>query len=238
MAETLNIVICDDDKTIQEILRNKITAYSIARDLDCRISCYTNGKEMREHLADDTDILFLDVEMPEEDGMTAARQLRQKNDRVVIVFLSAYDQYVFESFKVDAFRYLLKPLRDQEFTDTMDDIVRKLFTKEEKLVFQFQRETYAIDYNSIIYIEVMGGKVWIYTTGKTYRWSGSADELEEKLAGRGFFRAHRSFLINMRRIRKYTSKEVVMDNGDQIPLSKYRYGKFRKEYVDYWSDFL
>ena len=238
MADILNIAICDDDKTIQEILRNKIVAYSIAHNLDCGISVFSDGKEMRENLPPETNLLFLDVEMPGEDGMKAARLLREKNEQVMIVFLSGYNQYVFESFKVNAFRYLLKPLRDQEFNDTMDAIVQKLFSKKEKLVFQFERETYALDYGSIIYIEVISGKIWIYTSGQTYRWSGSIGELEDKLSGQGFFRVHRSYLINMRRIRRYTSKEITMDNGDQIPLSKYRYGKFREEYITYWSEVL
>lgn len=156
------IAICDDEQQIRKLLEKKILDYAMQNDMDYRIQVYENGKELIDRFDEQTDILFLDIEMPQMNGMEAAAQLRKQHKQVKIIFLSAFREYVFESFKVQAFRYLLKPLRDEEFKEVMDELVGKAGDRD-RLEYTFGNENISISYQDIIYIEGMRGKIFIHT---------------------------------------------------------------------------
>ena len=153
-------------------------------------------------------MLFLDVDMPGIDGLKTAKEIRKKNKDMLIIFLTAYREFVFESFKVDAFRYLIKPVTDKELKETLETVQKKLYESEEYLSFQFQNEMYSIKYSDIIYMEGMRDKIWIYCKDRTYRWRGTFKKLNEMLQDRGFFQVHRSYIINMNKISKGHSRRV------------------------------
>ena len=149
----MRIAICDDEKMIRELLKEKIQKYYFSNNMDFSIQTFENGEKVLESDLNLIDVLFLDVEMPGRNGMKIARAIREKNKEMLIVFLTAYSEFVFESFKVDAFRYLVKPVNDQELTETLAAIFQKFCETEEHLNFQFQNEMYSINYSDILYIE-------------------------------------------------------------------------------------
>ena len=157
---------------------------------------------------------------------------------MIIIFLTAYSEFVFESFKVDAFRYLIKPVKDQELAETLTAVQKKMYEPAEYLNFQFQNEMYSIKYSDIIYIEGMRDKIWIYCKDGTYRWRGVFRNLNEILKDKGFFRIHRSYIINMNKIRKYSSGSVLLEGDQEVPISKYRLNAFKEEYIRLWSRVL
>ncbi len=169
------------------------------------------------------------------DGMTLAAELRKTFPEAVIIFLSGHKEYVFDSFRVKAFRYLLKPLKDEDLEEAMNAIF-DLRENEDRLEYRFQDENWSIPYRDILYFEGMRGKIWIYCRdGKIYRWRGAMATLADELKGRDFVMVHQSYIINMHRIHKYNSKEVEMDGGATIPISKMRLNSFKKEYVKLWG---
>ncbi|MCI7145665.1 MAG: LytTR family DNA-binding domain-containing protein [Clostridiales bacterium] len=232
----MKIAICDDEKKIRVSLRDKIAAYSIRNNLEISCSEYSTGDELLENYPEQTDVIFLDVEMPGTDGLKTAEEIRKRDTSVIIVFLTAFSSFVFESFKVEAFRYLLKPLKDEEFTETMDAVADRLYGGEDKLNLEFQNEKYAVPYRDILTIEILGHKVWIRCNENTYRWNGSMVKLNEALDGKSFFMPHRSYIINMRKVDRYTNSEITMTDGSTVPLSRRRADAFKEEYIKYWSD--
>lgn len=161
---------------------------------------FENGEKLLESDLNLIDVLFLDVEMPGRNGMKVAKAIREKNKEMIIVFLTAYSEFVFESFKVDAFRYLVKPVNNQELNETLDAIQQKFTETEDYLSFQFQNEMYSVKYSDIVYIEGMRDKIWIYCKGHTYRWRGTLKNMCDQLSDKGFFQVHRSYIINMNKI--------------------------------------
>lgn len=226
------IAICDDEQQIRKLLEKKILDYAMQNDMDYRIQVYENGKELIDRFDEQTDILFLDIEMPQMNGMEAAAQLRKQYKQVKIIFLSAFREYVFESFKVQAFRYLLKPLRDEEFKEVMDELVGKAGDRE-RLEYTFGNENISISYQDIIYIEGMRGKIFIHTTRGTFRWRGALSVLyeEQALQEHQLFLIHRSYVINMNKILRYSSQEVILEGDHKVPISKYRINDFKAEYI-------
>ena len=234
----MRIAICDDEAQIRKLLEDKINRYCFVNDIELELQTFENGEEFLKINFNDMDVLFLDVDMPGMDGLETAKAIREKNQDMLIVFLTAYSEFVFESFKVDAFRYLVKPVPDKEMTETLDAIRDKLCAPDDNLSFQFQNEMYNIRYSDIIYIEGMRDKIWIYCKDGTYRWRGTLKNLNELLKGKGFFQVHRSYIINMDKIQKYNSQTVALEADYKVPISKYRLDDFKEEYIKYWSKVL
>ncbi len=234
----MRIAICDDEKMICDLIKNKIEKYYSHQNTDFQIQLFYSGEEMLKEDLDSIDVLFLDVDMPGKNGMEVARLIREQNKKMLIVFMTAYSEFVFESFKVDAFRYLVKPVKDQELVESLDAIDSKFKEKQDVLTFQFQNEIFHIKYSDIIYIEGMRDKIWIYCKNQTYRWRGTMKYLMDLLENRHFFQVHRSYIINMEKIRKYNSQQITLEGGYEVPISKYRLNEFKEEYIVFWSKIL
>ena len=234
----MRIAIWDDEKQICELLKERIHKYYFAKDIEFHILTFESGDQVLEHDLDQIDVLFLDVDMPGRNGMDTARAIREQNKDMLIIFLTAYSEFVFESFKVEAFRYLVKPVSNQELGETLDAIEQRFYEEEERFNFQFQNEMYSIRYSDIIYIEGMRDKIWFYCKNDVYRWRGTLKNLEEMLKEKGFFQVHRSYIINMNKIQKYNSQMVLLEGGHEVPVSKYRLNEFKEEYIKFWSKIL
>ncbi len=209
----MKIAICDDEQKICDLIKNKIESYYSSREMDFDIQTFYSGEEVLKQDLGSIDVLFLDVDMPEKNGMEVARIIREQNKEMLIVFLTAYSEFVFESFKVDAFRYLVKPVECQAFKETLDAISHKFEEKQDVLTFQFQNEIFHIRYADIIYIEGMRDKIWIYCKDQTYRWRGAVKHLTDLLENKHFFQMHRSYIINMEKIKKYNSQSITLEGG-------------------------
>lgn len=231
----MKVIICDDEKQICDLMRGKLISYSVNNDLDLYVEVFPSGEALLEKFPEDADIIFLDIEMSGKNGMETAEEIRKKNSQVHIVFLTVYEEYVFESFKVGAFRYLLKPLKDEEFLETMDALKERIDSPDNYLMLRFHKEYFRILYEDILYIEVVDHKVWIHCEKDTYQWRGTLEKLREELDGKGFYQIHRSYLIHVKKIRKYNSQKVWFANGMEVPISKNRLNGFKEEYIKLWS---
>lgn len=235
----MKIAICDDESRVREVLKDKIEKYYFPQSIDFTIQTFENGGELLEHDLDSINVLFLDVDMPGLNGMETAAEVRKVNKTMLIVFLTAYSEFVFESFKVDAFRYLLKPIKESELAEVLQAVQDKLYVDDvECLNFQFQSEMYHIRYSDVIYIECIHDKIWLHCKDGDYRWRGALKNLKELLTGKGFFQIHRSYIINMNMIRKYNSQAVLLEEDCEIPISRYKLNAFKEEYIRFWSKVL
>lgn len=234
----MRIAICDDENQICELLSKKIQKYYFSNDTEFSINTFRSGEILLDEDLGSIDVLFLDVDMPGRNGMEIAKEIRKQNKEMIIIFMTAYSEFVFESFKVDAFRYLVKPVKDSELTETLEAVHRKFSEEEDKLNFQFQNETYSIRYSDIIYVEGMRDKIWIYCKSQTYRSRGTLKNLWDMLSDKGFFQVHRSYIINLGKIQKYNSQYVLLEGNHEVPISKYRLNEFKEEYIKFWSKIL
>lgn len=237
-VDIMNIAICDDEKQICELLKDKIQKFYFEKSIEFKIQTYASGNDFVNGDFNKTDVVFLDMDMPGKNGMETAKEIRKNNKEMLIIFLTAYSEFVFESFKVDALRYLVKPVKKHELEETLVAIEQKLCEPEECFSFKFQNEIYSIKYTDIIYIEGMKNKIWIHCKGESYRWRGKMKEISELLKEKGFFYIHQSYIINMNKIIKYNWQMVYLEGGYEIPISRYRLDDFKKEYVKLWSKIL
>lgn len=230
----MQIGVCDDQKEIRELIIDKIKKLYPAED----IVSYKSGQEVLDALHF-PDILFLDIQMPVMDGLKTAGELRKLNRQMIIIFVTVTGDYVFQSFDVGAFHYLVKPFEDEKFAEVLHNAVRQfkerktermgIKKKTPSLIVTTNGQHITIPMEDVVYAEVFNRKIIIHTMDADIEYYGKMKELEKK-AGDDFYRSHRAYLINLNFIRKYDAKTIYLENA-QVPISKQNYQNFVKCYL-------
>ena len=230
----MQIGICDDQKEIREMMMDKVKAFYPTE----HIQSYPSGQALLDalHLPD---ILFLDIQMPKMNGMETARELRKRNQQMIIIFVTVTQDYVFQSFDVGAFHYLVKPFDDAKFAEVLQNAVKqfqereryRMHSKKElpSLMVTAKGEHIIIPLENIVYAEVFNRKITIHTIDTDIEYYGKMKELEEK-TGDDFFRSHRAYLINFHYIRKYDATTIYLQKGQAL-IAKQNYQDFVKSYL-------
>ena len=230
----MRIAICDDEKNIRELIANKVTK----QYPDGEILFFQSGEELL--LSDESiDILFLDIQMSGIDGMETARELRKKDKSVILVFVTAVEEYVFQAFDVGAFNYIVKPIDDGRFSDVLHRAVDEW--RSQSINEKEPEERYVLINNSgvhtkvildeIVYAEVFNRKVVIHKLDGEIEYYGKMSDLEA-LAGDSFFRPHRAYLINFKYVEKYDATTIYLERGTVL-MAKQNYPEFVKKYMKY-----
>lgn len=230
----MRIAICDDEKNIRELIANKVAKqYPVAE-----IIFFQSGEELI--LSDESmDILFLDIQMSGIDGMSTARELRKKDKSVILIFVTAVEEYVFQAFDVGAFNYIVKPIDDGKFSDVLHRAVDEW--SSQNINEKEPEERYVLINNSgvhtkvildeIVYAEVFNRKVVIHKLDGEIEYYGKMSDLES-LAGDSFFRPHRAYLINFKYVEKYDATTIYLERGTVL-MAKQNYPEFVKKYMKY-----
>ena len=186
------------------------------------------------------DLLFLDIELKGSasgmDGMGVARQIRSMEQikQPVIIFVTGYEKYVYDAFDVVAFQYLVKPVNEQKFAEVFsraqDKILSEAEQKKKTLLIQYSGANKAIPLDNIYYMESQSHKIVLYTKDGELEYYAKIGELEEELQGH-FCRIHKGYLVNLSYVDEYSRTEIILTNGDKLPLSKYKYEDFVKAYL-------
>jgi DNA-binding LytR/AlgR family response regulator len=186
--------------------------------LGFEIYSFRNGEDLLAS-GKNFDILFLDIEMPKIDGFQAAEKMNEKNDELIIIFLTGYTERFQRAFKVNAFRYLIKPIALKEFNEALSDALDRFFSRRKIIVDDDGRNVFIND-GKIIYIESIGDKSVIYTekdgslvSRKTLKhWLGVLEPVR-------FIQAHKSYIVSFEHIRSLDKTSAIMTNGAEIPIS-------------------
>lgn len=146
----MKIAICDDCQQAVDDYKKMIQEYLYKNNLVCDVDCFFDGNSFLD-LSNEYDLVFLDYDLPDINGLDVAKRMRQNGSKIVIVFLTAYDEYVFDSFAVEAFRYLVKPVSAMLMNDTLDHFVEN-YNRNRKIFIPTSDASYFVNADDIIYI--------------------------------------------------------------------------------------
>ena len=234
----MNIAFCDDDLSVLNELNILIDRYRMERNKDIRYATFQSPLELIAEIEKGTrfDILFMDVVMPGENGIEAAREIRKYDTNVKIIFLTSSAEFAVQSYTVGAYFYQLKPIWEESFYRLMDVAVSECKKEEQKsLILRCKTGIARVELENLEYCEVIGRTVLFHMRdGKILEKTGSLDELWGHLSEyENFLRPHRSFLVNMDYIQTMSYKAIFMSNGAEIPLPRGKYSEFKDRYLEY-----
>lgn len=229
----LNVAIVEDASDDLAVMRAHVEKYAEEHGIaDLHVFAFTGAEEFLGNYRPTYDVVFMDIELPGANGMTASRALRVVDPHVAIVFTTNLASYAVEGYEVDALSYLLKPVTYPAFALTMSKVMARVAKRQEKVyLIQTADRTVGVPISSILYVEVVRHALFFHTTQGTYRRRGSMQEVEAELAPLGFCRCHSGYLVNVERVTSFSATEVVVSE-ETLPVSRQRKQAFMDALAD------
>ncbi len=223
----MRIAVCDDDlHTVQTI-----TAMLKEYDGSAAIDGFLSAAALLEHAKTATyDAVFLDIEMPAPNGYDAAKTLTAAEKHPLIVFVTHTSAYAVRGYGV-AFRYLLKPISPDAVRETMQAVEEEL--RSYRITVSFDGTAYVLDVRRILYAEVLNHTTILHMQDENLTFRAALKELQTQLPARCFGAPHQSYLVNLQHIRSANPQDIVMVNGDRIPVSRRRRKAFLQQFHAY-----
>lgn len=228
----ITIAICDDDKTQIEALKKMLTDWKKG----VALSEYYSAEQFLFHYPDaPCDLLLLDIEMSDMNGMELARSLRAKGDMLPIIFITGFSEYMGDGYDVEALHYLIKPVDKHKLFSVLDRYAERHKTSD-RIILPCGDESVLLSAEDIVYLEAFGKKTQLTLSGgKEIVCSCGLSAVFKKL-GKGFVSCHRSYAVNIMYISSISKTEVTMDNGKTIPLSRRLYDSVNRAFIDYYKE--
>ena len=222
----LDIAICDDDNSFAGGLEKTLCRMEKTYGLKFEIDVYQDGCSLVKEVMSGKryDIICMDIQMREMDGVEAARQIR-KLDRVVeLIYVTSYDSYMKEVFEVTPSGFIVKPLDQKEFETTFCRVMRTVIGQDAYYRFRYKKEEYKLLIRNILYFTSDLRKTYIVEEGGRYMEYRKLNDISKNLGqenGR-FVRIHKSYLVNYRHIVRFSYDTVKLSNGEVLPVSSHR----------------
>lgn len=216
----LAVGICDDEIFDLNRLQKLVSNYLISKDIQCTISTYQSGEELLAAARTQTfDVIFLDIDMPGMDGIELGREIWKHNKKIKIIYVTNYAEYALLAIdSTHAFMYLLKERLKYKIAGTLDDVLDTLNETYQKIMLKTNAGNQYLGLNEIFYFEHNCRKINIMTDYGMYQTYATLSELEERLRNYDFRMPHRSFLVNLAKIRCVTNNSIQLNDSQQPPL--------------------
>ncbi len=233
----LKIAICDDDLRFAGNLETLVMAESWGLGIRVETEVFADGKTLVEHIraGEHYGLIFLDIEMEQVDGISAARFIRETDRSVLFIYISGYDNYLKELFEVEPFRFLSKPLDKELFCRYYKEACQRIGESQVFYQFTFNKEIHKVALKDVVYFESRNRVVYIFfTDGHSEYFYGKLNSVEKELADsrRYFMRIHQSFLVNYDYIKKMNFFNVtvyIADNEVELKISEDRQKEVRRK---------
>lgn len=214
MRANVKVAIVEDEPSQVDVLRGFFDRYAAERGVEFLLRCYDNALRFLSEYKADADIVFMDIDLPDLDGMSAAHRLRAMDKNVPLVFATKMARFAVNGYKVGAVDFLVKPLLYEEFAATLGLVLERLaVTEDDGISIQTPNGLVFLPLNELKYIEVMKHRLFFHTSTGIVTRSGSLNEWEEKLKDRHFVRCNHCYLVNLRFVRSVTEDSTTV--GDE-----------------------
>ena len=221
----MTVVICEDEPHFASHLRDLVRQYVQQKDWDAAILLYASGEEFLCS-GITPDMILMDIKLPGQNGMDIMKRLRESGCSSQVIFITAYPEYVFQAFDLDAIHYLEKPLDQQKLFSAMDKAWKRAVSDIGKTILLTNRAIVSrVRIKDIVYCEVFNHQTIIHTMTGQYNYSGTLDSLEQELDDH-FFRCHRSYLVNLGYIVDKEPGIAVLAEGSKVFISRRKQQEF------------
>ena len=229
----INIAICDDDKYFLDYISCNIEEVLKDEEKIIAINKFTDGIELLESLRQENtnfDIIFLDINMPNMDGIEVADAIRRKDNEVLLIFLTSMEDKVYQTFKYNIFRFIRKMYIDTELVEALQSAMEVL--KDEKYIFQTIEEEIRLYLREILYFEFIDRVVSIRTFSRKYKTNiRRFKDIEDIFLSKGFVSIHRGCIINENYIKSIGNLYITLDTEEKLSVSRYKIEEVKKAFI-------
>ena len=231
----MNIAICDDDRNIIEQISSLLKGYLAKTDTEYELECYTSGDGLSKS---ETvfDMVFIDIQMPGMDGLTAAKNIRMRNENALIIVVTSFNEYLDDAMEINVCRYLSKPLDENRFINCLEMAMRRYFLLSEPVVIQNDDETIKLNSADILYLSIEGRNIIIHTRDRDFESYNNMEWWKRKLNPDLFFQSHKSYLVNLRYVTNFDKSTVTFRSRGKtykVYVSQRKYVKFKRAFYSY-----
>ena len=216
----MKIAICDDESKILE----EIAAFIEKEFSGSKIHAFSDGESFLSSVKSvpekEPDVLLVDIDMPGRSGMEVAAALTEEKSRTLIVFVTAHDELVYDSFKYHPFAFVRKKYLGNELRNVLKDCQKEIDGRNKRFVFQNASQMVNLAQSEILYFEGQANYLAIHTTGDEYKMRSTMTAVEKELENCGFLRIHKGFLVNLGHVKILKTENLELDNGELIPIGK------------------
>lgn len=230
---TYKIAICDDESSVIEYISSIVADWETKSNHNVVLHTFSSAESFLFSYEDenDYDILLLDIEMGEMDGVSLAKAIRKKNETVQIVFITGYSEYISEGYEVAALHYLMKPVKPEKLFEVLNRATEKLEKNERILTLSLSGETVRIPLHEIAYIDVNGNYITLH--GKEdYTVKKTLGDIQKELDER-FFKVGRSCIVNLNMVQRVTKTDCYLSNGSSLPLPRGAYESLNRAIISF-----
>lgn len=231
----LKIALCDDNKEQIRALRRMLAEWAAGKPIALETDEYSSAESFLFSYPDKPcSLLLLDIEMKEINGMELAKKLRQSGDDIPIVFITGFSDYMNEGYEVEALHYLLKPVDKDKLFRVLDRYLQKR-PPENELVVSCGGEMLHISPHMITCCEAMGKRTLLYLSdGRVTECSSGISAVKEMLPPEFIF-CHRSYIVNLRRVRSIGRDTLTTDRGENIPVSRRLLKEINGKFIEFYK---
>lgn len=241
MCDSMKIAICDDIPEFACELRLKVEDICAKMDVPLEAEVFTSPAALLNAELSEIQLVFLDIDMPEKNGLEVAKELRSKYPEVILVFVTAFIEYAPAGYNVAAFRYLLKQEIASTLPAVMEEIQKKLSESREHISVEQRKGTLSIPLKRILYLEGTPYRmvlIHVENNKNPIEAPGKLADYERRLEGKGFLRLQKSFIANMSQISKISSYQVMLKDGTVLKASEKYYRQVHASFLQWKGQHL
>ena len=241
---TMKIAIVEDEKAHAQLLQSYIAEWTKDNYIHARISIFSSAEKFLFFWEDNLCLgaLFLDIQMPGMDGVELAKKIREQNRDIAIVFTTGMTDYLQEGYEVAALHYLVKPLEKAKVWDCMERICGRqesgkshIFMLEAEVEETGEKCSVRFTEQDIHYLEAAGHYTRVCTDKAVFRVKRAIRQWEQELDEEAFVFSHRSYLVNLLYVSQINRKDLVLDDGERIPLSRRNIKAFHDAFIQFYD---
>ena len=232
---TYRVVVCDDDSVILDNICSLCREIFTEDGINYEITVFSSSVDLKKKMDTQTnlfDLLILDIQMEGMTGIELAHYLRNRGDRISIIFITACDDYLSEGYDVQPIHFLLKPVKKEALSKALrTDLKLNYFPKT--VTFHIGSKNICFTLADILYIESFNYEIIIHQMGLKRSDSISLVEMERQLPPNQFCRCHKSYIVNLSYVQEIGRTELSLQSGDKLPIGRTYYKLFQEMFIRY-----